>query len=227
MIRNRLAALIAERGLKITRVAKDTGISRNTITSIAQNDSEMMRMETINTLCKYLGITPCEFYEYEPLDIDFFIEVNSCQYTIKDQQSDAFDIENHINITNADIDVIMEVNKNPHNKSFDLSCKLIDSVELSLDNNEDLFGSGIPLVIEFDNDNEKNMFVDEVYTKISAAFYQDIYKSLESKLTQQLQTYLINDFQADSLDNVLYIQHIENKLRNLSINLHSDVFKKF
>ncbi|WP_444810941.1 helix-turn-helix domain-containing protein, partial [Streptococcus canis] len=32
LIKNRLAELLAQRQLKITKVAKDTGISRNTIT---------------------------------------------------------------------------------------------------------------------------------------------------------------------------------------------------
>ncbi|EMB9041042.1 helix-turn-helix transcriptional regulator, partial [Listeria monocytogenes] len=35
MIHNNLSVLLAERNIKITRVAKDTGISRSTITAIA------------------------------------------------------------------------------------------------------------------------------------------------------------------------------------------------
>lgn len=76
MIRNRLSVLLAERNLKITRVAKDTGIARSTITSIAQNDVKMIQLETINSLCIYLGITPCEFFEFSEYDVEFtvFIE---------------------------------------------------------------------------------------------------------------------------------------------------------
>lgn len=70
MIRNRLAELLAERGLKITQVAKDIpGLSRNTITATAQNDGKMIQLETIDLLCNYLGITPSEFFEFAPYRI--------------------------------------------------------------------------------------------------------------------------------------------------------------
>lgn len=71
LIRNRLSVLLAERNLKITRVSKDTGIARSTITSITQNDAKMIQLETINSLCIYLGITPCEFFEFSEFDVTF------------------------------------------------------------------------------------------------------------------------------------------------------------
>lgn len=77
MIKNRLAELISERSLKITQVAKDTGISRNTITATAQNDSKMIQLETVNTLCKYLGVTPCEFFTYVPFDFKVNLQTDS------------------------------------------------------------------------------------------------------------------------------------------------------
>ena len=225
MIRNRLAALMAERGLKITRVAKDTGISRNTITAISQNDSEMMRMETINTLCKYLGVTPCEFYEYEPLDIDFFVEINFCKYSLQERQTDVFITENYISITTVDIDVIMDVKRNQHTRSFDLLAKTINRVELLLSDPD----AKIPLTIEFDNENEKKIFIDEIYNKISASFHQDIYKNLENKLNHELQSYLIKKINEDTLDNnYIFKKNIEKGIQqSIKVNLQSDVFKKF
>lgn len=71
LIRNRLSVLLAERNLKITRVSKDTGIARSTITSIAQNEVKMIQLETINSMCIYLGITPCEFFEFSEYDVSF------------------------------------------------------------------------------------------------------------------------------------------------------------
>ncbi|EAF6966384.1 XRE family transcriptional regulator, partial [Listeria monocytogenes] len=70
MIHNNLSVLLAERNIKITRVAKDTGISRSTITAIAQNDSKMIQMETIDTLCRYLNISPQDFFEFVPINIE-------------------------------------------------------------------------------------------------------------------------------------------------------------
>lgn len=72
MIKNRLAELLAERNLKISRVANDIpNLSRNTITSTAQNDTKMIQIETINMLCQYLEISPADFFEYIPFDIKF------------------------------------------------------------------------------------------------------------------------------------------------------------
>lgn len=76
MIRNRLSVLLAERKLKITQVANDTNLSRNTITSTAQNDGKMIQLETINILCKYLNITPTEFFDYSPIDFEYFISID-------------------------------------------------------------------------------------------------------------------------------------------------------
>lgn len=76
MIRNRLAELLAERSLKISRVATQLpNLSRNTITSTAYNSGKMIQLETIDTLCQYLHIEPADFFEYLPFNIDFDITI--------------------------------------------------------------------------------------------------------------------------------------------------------
>lgn len=71
MIRNRLSELLAERHLKISRVANDIeGLSRNTITATAQNKGKMIQLETIDKLCQYLGVQIEDFFEYVPFDVD-------------------------------------------------------------------------------------------------------------------------------------------------------------
>lgn len=69
MIRFNLSVLLAERNLKITKVSKDTGISRTTLTSLASNNSKGIQFDTINTLCKYLSINPEDLFSYIPFDI--------------------------------------------------------------------------------------------------------------------------------------------------------------
>lgn len=76
MIRNNLAALLAERSIKVTTAAMATDLSRNTITSTAQNDGKMIQLETINSLCQYLNITPAEFFSYAPFDVDIKLELS-------------------------------------------------------------------------------------------------------------------------------------------------------
>lgn len=68
MIRCNLNTLLAERGLKIAKVVNDTKVSRPTLTAIAQNSGKGIQFETLNALCSYLNITPCEFFSYLPYD---------------------------------------------------------------------------------------------------------------------------------------------------------------
>lgn len=84
MIRNKLAVLMAERQLKITKIANDTNISRTTLTALAQNESKMIQNDTINTICKYLKITPCDFFEYSPIDVSFYFELGEVLTSQKD-----------------------------------------------------------------------------------------------------------------------------------------------
>lgn len=74
MIRNRLKELMVERGLKASRIANDIdNLSRNTINSAVNNKGKMLQLETINSLCQYLGVSPKDFFEYLPFDVDVSI----------------------------------------------------------------------------------------------------------------------------------------------------------
>ncbi len=74
MIRNNLAILLAQRGLKISKISTQTGISRSTLNAIYQNESQMIQLGTIDKLCHSLSITPCDFFSYLP--IDFTLSIN-------------------------------------------------------------------------------------------------------------------------------------------------------
>lgn len=69
MIRSNFSVILAENNLKITKVAHDTGISRTTLTALAQNDCKGVQFDTVNTLCMYLDITPSQLIDYMPIDI--------------------------------------------------------------------------------------------------------------------------------------------------------------
>ena len=70
MVRCFLSVLLAERNLKITKVCKDTGISRTTLTYLANNYSKGIQYDTLNTLCTYLHTTPDELISYIPIEIE-------------------------------------------------------------------------------------------------------------------------------------------------------------
>ena len=69
MIHCNLSVLLAERRIRISKVAADTGISRTTLTALAQNDSKGIQLNTLNTLCIYLGISPGELFAFSPVEI--------------------------------------------------------------------------------------------------------------------------------------------------------------
>lgn len=69
MVRCNLSVLLAERNLKITKVCKDTGISRTTLTYLVNNYSKGVQYDTLNTLCTYLQIHPGELISFVPVDI--------------------------------------------------------------------------------------------------------------------------------------------------------------
>ena len=84
MIRNKLASILADRGIKISRAAMELpNISRNTITNTASNNGKMIQLETIDTLCQYLNITPAEFFEYLPFDLEFHTDITKNDILLK------------------------------------------------------------------------------------------------------------------------------------------------
>lgn len=77
MIRCNLAVILAEQSLKITKVSKDTGISRTTLTALSCNASQGLQFETLNTLCNYLKITPNDLISYVPYDFEINVLTTS------------------------------------------------------------------------------------------------------------------------------------------------------
>lgn len=69
MVRCNLSVLLAERNLRITKVCKDTGISRTTLTYLANNYSKGIQYDTLNTLCAYLRVSPGELISFVPVDV--------------------------------------------------------------------------------------------------------------------------------------------------------------
>ena len=77
-----LNVLLAERNLRISKVSKDTGISRTTLTALCNNLSQGIQFETLNTLCSYLSISPTQFFTYLPLDYTLYIERQNANCSI-------------------------------------------------------------------------------------------------------------------------------------------------
>lgn len=68
MIKCHLSRLMGERKLKISDVARDTGLHRNTITLLYQETATRVDLDAVNILCSYFGISVGELFEYVPED---------------------------------------------------------------------------------------------------------------------------------------------------------------
>ena len=65
MIKCHLSRMLGERKLKISDVARDTGINRGTLTRMYHETLVRIDLETINRLCEYLSISVGELLEYQ------------------------------------------------------------------------------------------------------------------------------------------------------------------
>lgn len=75
MIINRLSILLVERNIKASKLSVDTGIAKSTLTKITNNNSIQIDYLTLNKICNYLKVTPDDFFDYSPYDIEFFTDV--------------------------------------------------------------------------------------------------------------------------------------------------------
>ncbi|WP_127135612.1 helix-turn-helix transcriptional regulator [Veillonella sp. 3913] len=84
MILNNFKTILGAKRLTISKVSKDTKISRPTLTSIYYNDNQSISMNILNTLCMYLNCSTSEFFSYIPFDITFTINPNESITTDSD-----------------------------------------------------------------------------------------------------------------------------------------------
>lgn len=63
MIRCNFARLLGERKLKISDVARDTGINRGTLTRLYYETAERIELEVLDQLCEYFEVDLGELIE--------------------------------------------------------------------------------------------------------------------------------------------------------------------
>ena len=64
MIKCHLSKLMGERKLKISDVARDTGLHRNTVTLLYQETATRVDLEAVDALCRYFNVTVGELFEW-------------------------------------------------------------------------------------------------------------------------------------------------------------------
>lgn len=101
MLRNNLAKLMIDRSISATQLFNDTGIARSTISKISNNATDKISMQLIDKLCLYLNITPAEFFDYVPYEID--IKISLDDYDNYDELTKKYLEYNHKNIEHFEV----------------------------------------------------------------------------------------------------------------------------
>lgn len=65
MIVCRLYIILHERKITQSELAKLTGLSQNTISSLVSGKSKQIRYDTLNRICKALEVTPGDILHYK------------------------------------------------------------------------------------------------------------------------------------------------------------------
>lgn len=206
LIRNRLAEILFERDIKVVRIAKETGISRNTITNTASNNSEMLQMNTINKICGYLKITPCDFFDYIPIDIDFSFYENSMIDLVKDWKLDGLECR-----INFDIDLLLDIDFKGDKKKIDT--KIVPEEEVI--STFPFIDNEIKLSIQ-SNDGQLDDLI-HVFNEIPKEFKKIIYNNL------------INDYKSFLLKHINADEKIDDitKKSDLIVNANYSITNSF
>jgi DNA-binding Xre family transcriptional regulator len=159
MIRCNLSILLAERGMKISKVSKDTGISRTTLTSLSNNNSQGVQFDTLNTLCMYLKISPEQLISFIPINLELLSIT-------------------HIN-SSFDIDIM--ITENTLSKKFKLIC---DVKPIYMNGEINNFNA----IINFYHVEEEqdNLYITKILSLLPTPFFNDFEMILRSKINDIL-----------------------------------------
>lgn len=69
MIKCHLSRMLGERKLKISDLARDTGLNRGTLTRLYHETAERVELEVLSALCGYLRCDLSELLEYIPDEV--------------------------------------------------------------------------------------------------------------------------------------------------------------
>ena len=122
MIKSNLNVKLAENNLKISKVYNDTGISRSTLTTLATGDPKGIQLDTIDTLCRYLNITPGELFIYAPIDIS--ITITDIEILEEDYLSNLSTASQPPTVIKSRLSGTMYLNVETKNNKYSLECNL-------------------------------------------------------------------------------------------------------
>ncbi|PCF86506.1 helix-turn-helix domain-containing protein [Staphylococcus intermedius] len=164
MIQSRLSVLMAERGLKISDLYEETGISKTTLMAIAENTGKGIQFDTVDKLCNFLGVTPCDFFDYSP-------------YIVETKKS---------NFSEGNLEGIeIRIKKQNYEKDFNLDIYVFSGGSYDIPFKKGEFDYYIALVLQDSEHYTENEFYDFL-SNMSISFRTDFINKLIKKVKSQL-----------------------------------------
>ena len=171
MIQSKLSVLMAERGLKISDLYEETGISKTTLMALAENSGKGVQFDTVDKLCNFLGVTPCEFFEYSP----YIVNIEESKYYSQK--------ENNLN------DLAVTVKNQFYEKTFYLSIYIDSGDAFDLPINDTDFKLAVLIGLS-GNESYKNeeffKFLSELSVAFETEFINKIINNIKEKLSENL-----------------------------------------
>lgn len=199
MIRNKLSDLLGERQMKISKLSLLTGIARSTLTPIYFNQSEMIKIDTINKICIALNINVNDFFESVNFDINFNYDDDAIEDIFIHVMSDIDGVSNF----NVDIGGFCEIKE--QNTRHVLELKFISDESTQIDDSvffiqEHPNGDGVwsepqsklYYDIKFENENDKTLFYN-YFNELSVGMQLII----EKKMKKFIRNKLVEKFEND------------------------------
>ncbi|MBC1286903.1 helix-turn-helix transcriptional regulator [Listeria booriae] len=199
MIVCNLNVLMAERGLKISDVAKRTGISRTTLTALAHNKFKGVQLETMDSLCDFFKITTNELLIYRNFNYSAEITHRYRDYEFQDNRKIPYEWDFLFSTPDTTdrvyiIDIRIEI---------DNVVKKIDDVPVSIYFTKDEQDSIVKVNcdVAMEPGHSINNILDDVPTIFKTQF--------QAELTNVIRDYAIIYEQPDFADEENRFEHVE------------------
>lgn len=119
MIVCKLGNILKRRGIKVSTLARDTGVSRTTITSLVRGHSNGVQYDTLSSLCKYLNVSIDMIFEEVDISNAISVEklirelIDNSHYAnnkviIKNLDGKEFGVYKFSTLENGDVEITIE-----------------------------------------------------------------------------------------------------------------------
>lgn len=180
MLRVNLNMLLAERDLTASRLSKDTGISKTTLTSLVNNTGKGVQYDTVDTICNYLNVTPNEFFDYIPVDYVFEYESFNIDL-VGDSEVSVDGMMFSLEDVNHSFRFYIDIKTKRKNKAFNFEGTI------NIPDSDKPFFLLIPFSINLE-------FKDDDYSEFDELFYKKLSKGHQTIFNNYARDFILSHF---------------------------------